>query len=202
MGCQTAIARTIREEKADYILRVKDNQLKLRQDIEDWFAHGDQQQFKAMNMNYAELVSKTSGRIEIRRCWAIADPVAMEHIRHYEGWTDLQSIVRLEREMRLGEKSTRDVAYYITSLANDARRILLATRHHWAIENSFHWVLDVTFREDDSRIRRGDSPQNMAVLRHIALNILKQDQTKSSLKQKRFRAGLDDSFMLKLLSQF
>jgi predicted transposase YbfD/YdcC len=201
IGCQTAIARTIREEKADYILRVKDNQLKLRQDIEDWFVYGDQIQFEGMNMDYVEQVSKTSGRVEIRRCWAITDPIAMEHIRHYEGWTDLQSIIRIERETHLSNKMTRDIAYYISSLANDARRILLATRHHWAIENSLHWVLDVTFHEDDSRIRQGDSPQNMALLRHIALNILKQDQTKSSLKQKRFRAGLDDSFMLKLLSQ-
>ena len=196
MGCQTAIAQTIRDEKADYLLRVKDNQLKLRQDIEDWFVYGDQQHFKDMKIDYSEQVNKTSGRVEIRRCWAIADAVAMEHIRHYEGWADLQTIIRVERETRV-----HDRAYYISSLPNDAQRILEATRYHWAIENRFHWVLDVTFREDDSRIRRGESPQNMALLRHLALNILKRDKTKSSLKQKRFRAGLDDSFMLQLLSQ-
>jgi len=201
MGCQKDIAQTIRDQKADYVLCVKDNQLKLRQDIEDWFVHGDQQQFNGMNMDYFEKISKTSGRVEIRRCWAIADPIAMEHIRHYEGWADLQSIIRVERETRYQQKVSHDIAYYISSLTNDAQRILEATRHHWAIENSFHWVLDVTFREDDSRIRRGDSPQNMAVLRHLALNILKQDMSKSSIRQKRFRAGLDDSFMLQLLSQ-
>lgn len=201
MGCQTEIAQTIRDEKADYILRVKDNQLKLRQDLEDWFVHGDQRQFEGMQMDFFEQVSKTSGRVEIRRCWAIADAVTMEHIRHYEGWADLESIIRLERETHVHDQVRHDIAYYISSLTNDAQRILEATRHHWAIENSFHWVLDVTFREDDSRIRRGDSPQNMAVLRHLALNILKRDQTKSSLKQKRFRAGLDDCFMLQLLAQ-
>lgn len=201
MGCQKDIAQTIRDQKADYVLCVKDNQLKLRQDIEDWFVHGDQQQFNGINMDYFEKISKTSGRVEIRRCWAIADPIAMEHIRHYEGWADLQSIIRVERETRYQQKVSHDIAYYISSLTNDAQRILEATRHHWAIENSFHWVLDVTFREDDSRIRRGDSPQNMAVLRHLALNILKQDMSKSSIRQKRFRAGLDDSFMLQLLSQ-
>lgn len=201
MGCQTKIAQAIRDEKADYILRVKDNQLKLRQDIEDWFAYGDQQDFKQMNCDQYRQVSKTSGRVEIRRCWTIADPVAMEHIRHYEGWADLQTIIRIERKTHVNDTISHDIAYYISSLPNDAKRILEATRHHWAIENSFHWVLDVTFREDESRIRQGDSPQNMAVLRHLALNILKQDTTKSSLKQKRFRAGLDDSFMLKLLSQ-
>ena len=201
MGCQRDIAQTIRDEKADYILCVKDNQANLRQDIEDWFVHGDQQHFTHMKMNYVEEVGKTSGRVEIRRCWAIADPVAMEHIRHYDGWADLQTIIRVERETRVNDKISRDIAYYISSLNNDAQRILEATRHHWTIENSFHWVLDVTFREDDSRIRQGESPQNMAVLRHLALNILKRDHTKSSLKQKRFRAGLDDSFMLQLLSQ-
>lgn len=201
MGCQRDIAQSIRDEKADYLLRVKDNQAKLRQDLEDWFVHADQQAFQEMNMSYHETVSKTSGRVEIRRCWAIADPVAMEHIRHYEGWTDLQTIVRIERETHIAEQATQDTAYYISSLDNDAQRILEASRHHWAIENSFHWVLDVTFREDDSRIRSGDAPQNMAVLRTLALNILKRDTSKGSLKQKRFRASLDDNFLFQLLSQ-
>ena len=148
-----------------------------------------------------ETVNKTSGRVEIRRCWAISDPLAMEHIRHYEGWADLQTIVRVQRETRTGDKTTHDTAYYITSLAHDAQRILAATRHHWAIENSFHWVLDVTFGEDLSRIRIGESAENMAVLRTIALNLLKQDKTKSSLKQKRFRAAMDNSFLWQLLTQ-
>lgn len=125
----------------------------------------------------------------------------MKHIRHYDTWADLQTIIRIERETRVHNKVSYDIAYYISSLPNDAQRILEATQNHWAIENSFHWVLDVTYREDDSCIRQGDSPQNMAVLRLLALNILKRDKTKSSLKQKRFRADLDDSFMLQLLSQ-
>lgn len=201
MGCQTDIAQAICDEKADYLLRVKDNQAKLRQDIEDWFGHGDQQDFHNMPMNYLASVSKTSGRVEIRQCWAIADKIAMEHIRHYDGWTDLQTIVRVQRETRTGDKTTRDTAYYITSLPDDAQRILEATRHHWAIENSFHWVLDVTFGEDLSRIRSGESAENMAVLRTIALNLLKQDNTRSSLKQKRFRAAMDNAFLWQLLTQ-
>lgn len=201
MGCQTDMAQAIRDEKADYLLRVKDNQAKLRQDIEDCFVHGDQQGFQNMTMNYHNAVSKTNGRVEIRQCWAISDPVAMEHIRHYEGWADLQTIVRVQRETRIGDKSTHETAYYITSLPHDAQRILEATRHHWAIENSFHWVLDVTFGEDLSRIRIGESAENMAVLRTIALNLLKQDKTKSSLKQKRFRAAMDNAFLWQLLPQ-
>ncbi|MGJ3238005.1 MAG: ISAs1 family transposase [Anaerolineae bacterium] len=108
MGCQTAISQAIRDEKADYLLCVKDNQSNLRQDIEDRFVHGDQQNFQNMTMNDHETVSKTSGRVEIRRCWAISDPLAMEHIRHYDGWADLQTLVRVQRETRTTEKTTHD----------------------------------------------------------------------------------------------
>jgi len=163
--------------------------------------HGDQQNFQNMFMDYHQTVSKTSGRVEIRQCWAISDPISMDHIRHYEGWTDLKTIVRVERETRTGDKTTQDTAYYITSLVADAQRILEATRHHWAIENSFHWVLDVTFGEDLSRIRVGDSAENMAVLRTIALNLLKQNTFKSSLKQKRFRAAMNNDFLWQLLTK-
>lgn len=200
MGCQTKIAQTIRDEKADYLLRVKDNQSHLKQDLEDWFAYGDSQQFEQMNMDFHQTTNKTSGRIEIRQCWVVRDPLAFEHIRHYDGWTDLNSIVRIQRQRRDGEKLSFDVAYYISSLSCSAAVILEATQHHWAIENSFHWVLDVTFGEDMSRIRTGESAENMAVLRTIALNLLKQDNSKSSLRQKRFRAAMDNDFLFHLLS--
>jgi predicted transposase YbfD/YdcC len=201
MGCQKDIAQTIRDEKADYILRVKDNQAKLKQDIEAWFAYGDDQQFAGMPMDFHQTVHKTSGRIEIRRCWAVSDPLAFEHIRHYDGWADLTSIVRVQRERRIGQQVTHDTAYYISSLPADAARLLQAVQHHWAIENSFHWVMDVTFNEDRSRIRNENSAENMAVLRSIALNLLKRDPSTSSLRQKRFRAAMDNDFLLHLITQ-
>lgn len=154
-----------------------------------------------MTMHYAETIDKDHGRIEIRRCWALDDPLAFEYIRHFEGWTDLTSIVRVQRERRLLDHTETETAYYISSLPADASRILDATRHHWGIENSLHWVLDVTFREDDSRIRIGNAPQNMAVLRHIALNLLKQNPAKASLRRKRLRAALDEDFLEQLLTQ-
>lgn len=200
MGCQTKIAQSIRDEKADYILRVKDNQSKLKQDLVDWFAYGDSQQFADMDMDFHQTTHKTSGRIEIRQCWIVRDPVAFEHIRHYDGWADLNSIVRVQRERRDGQHVSQDTAYYISSLTTSAAAILEATQHHWAIENSFHWVLDVTFGEDLSRIRGGESAENMAALRTIALNLLKQDSSKSSLKQKRFRAAMDNDFLFHLLT--
>jgi predicted transposase YbfD/YdcC len=101
----------------------------------------------------------------------------------------------------LKDKTEQDVAYYITSLPPNARLILDATRKHWSIENSLHWVMAVTFREDDMRIRKGNSAQNMVVLRNIALNILKKDKSKGSLRQKRYKATLNDTFLLKLLEQ-
>jgi predicted transposase YbfD/YdcC len=202
MGCQKNIAQTIRDEKADYLLRVKDNHSKLKQDLEDWFTYGDSQAFVGMRMDFHQTVHKTSGRIEIRRCWAVSDPLAFEHIRHYDGWADLNSIIRIQRERRIGEQFTHETAYYISSLPSDAARLLQATQHHWAIENSFHWVLDVTFSEDRSRIRNEESAENMAVLRSIALNLLKRDPSKSSLRQKRFRAAMDNDFLLHLITQF
>jgi predicted transposase YbfD/YdcC len=201
MGCQKNIAQTIRDEKADYILRVKDNQGHLHQDLQDWFAYADQVQFVQMDYSYREVVNKDHGRLEIRRCWAIGDPLAFEYIRHYDGWADLRSIVRVQRERRIGAKVEQETAYYISSLPSDAAKLLAATRAHWGIENSCHWVLDVTFGEDDSRIRSGDAPQNMAVLRHLALNLLKRDPSKGSLRRKRYQAALDDTFLLKLLAQ-
>lgn len=201
MGCQTAIAQTIRDRGADYILRVKDNQSKLRQDIEDWFVHGDQQAFAGMQMDYHRSVAKTSGRVEVRQCWVVTDPVAFDYIRHYDGWVDLNSLIRIHREVRHGASVTEQTAYYISSLIASAQTLLDATQHHWAIENSFHWVLDVTFREDHARNRTGDSPANMAVLRSIALNLLKRDPSKHSLKQKRFKAAMNNNFLLSLLTQ-
>ena len=113
----------------------------------------------------------------------------------------MQTIVRVERERRFADKVEQETAYYISSLPHCAALLLKAIRSHWGIENSFHWVLDMTFGEDDSRIRTGDSPQNMAVLRHLALNILKKDKSKGSLRQKRSKAALDDTFLSKLLDR-
>jgi len=201
MGCQKAIAQTIRDEKADYVLRVKDNQGHLHQDIQDWFTYADQVDFANLNSTYAEKVNKGHGRIEIRRCWAIADPLAFEHLRHYDGWADLHTIVRVQRERRFNGKLELETAYYISSLPNDAQCILAAIRTHWSIENCCHWILDVIFHEDDSRLRVGNSPQNMALLRHLALNILKADDSKGSLRNKRYKAALDDTFLFSLLAQ-
>ncbi|RPJ23564.1 MAG: ISAs1 family transposase [Planctomycetaceae bacterium] len=139
--------------------------------------------------------------MEIWRCWTIADPVAFEYIRHYEGWADLHSIIRIERERRIADTVERDLHFYISSLPANAPLVLHAVPQHWTVENNLHWVLDVVFREDEARLRSGHAAQNMAVVRHMALNILKRDPSNGSLAQKRYRAALDDAFLLTLLSQ-
>jgi predicted transposase YbfD/YdcC len=201
MGCQKRIAQKIRDKHADYVLCLKGNQGQLLQDVQDWFAYADQAAFQGMTHDYHETLNKDHGRIERRRCWAVADPVAFEYIRHYEGWADLQTIVRIERERHFADHVEQETAYFISSLPPVAARILEATRSHWTVENCCHWVLDVTFGDDASRIRKDNSPQNMALLRTIALNILKQDTSSASLKQKRYRAALDDAFLFQLLTQ-
>ena len=202
MGCQKQIAQAIRDKQAHYLLAVKDNQKQLRQDIQQWFAYADEVDFANMQHDYFRAVNKGHGRIEIRQCWTITDPLAFEYIRHYESWTDISAIVRVQRERRLAERVERKTAYYISSLATSAKTLLNATRQHWSIENSLHWVMDVIFQEDQMRTRKGNSAENLIVLRNIALNILKKDTSRASLRQKRYRAALDDAFLLKLLSRF
>lgn len=199
LGAQTRIAQSIRDEKADYVLRVKDNQGRLHHDLQDWFAYADQVQFADRAHSYAETINKGHGRIEIRRCWAISDPLAFEYIRNYAGWVDLQTIVRVQRERRLADTIETETAYYISSLAANAELLLRAPRYHWAVENSLHWVLDVIFREDEARVRTGHAAHNMAILRQLALNILKKDPSQGSIRSKRYQSALDTTFLEKLL---
>ncbi len=154
-----------------------------------------------MPHDYAQTVNKGHGRIEVRRCWALADPRALEVIRHHDGWAGLQSIVMVERERRDDDQVQQETAYFISSLPADAQLLLYAIRAHWSIENTFHWSLDVTFREDAARLRTGDSAENFAVLPHIVFNLLKRHPAKLSLKRIRLKAALDVHFLFDLISQ-
>ncbi len=199
LNCQKDIARTVIEGQADYVFALKGNHPQLHQDVIDWFDWARQREFRDVHHGFHQTVNKGHGWLEIRRCWALHDPLALESMGHYESWAGLQTVVMVQRERRFADQSQREIAYYLSSLPPDAKRILAATRAHWSVENTFHWTMDVVFGEDASRVRLDKAPENFAVIRHIALNLLKQHPGKQSLKRKRFRAALDDAFLLEIL---
>jgi predicted transposase YbfD/YdcC len=201
MGCQKEIAADIVDQDADYILSLKENHSNLYADVELLFDDLEDSQFTAYEYDYERTVNKGHGRIETRQCWTISDPEVLRYLRGTEEWQKLTSVVKVQAERRTLEKTTVEIRYYLASLAGTARRILDSTRAHWGIENSLHWILDIAFREDECRVRKGFGAQNLATLRHIAVNLLKQEKTaKVGVKSKRLRAGWDEDYLLKVLS--
>jgi predicted transposase YbfD/YdcC len=201
MGCQKEIATTILDQQADYVLALKENQEHLYQDTVDLFRHLEQTPAHGLNTDYVRTVEKDHGRLEIRECWTVTDPQFFPYFRTSQDWPQLQTLVKVRRERRLADKTTLETHYYIASLSGSAPILLNAVRTHWGIENSLHWILDVAFREDDQRLRVGNSPQNFAVLRHIALNLLKHESSlKVGIKAKRLRAAWSEAYLLKVLS--
>jgi predicted transposase YbfD/YdcC len=201
MGCQKEIAADIVDQDADYILSLKENHGNLYADVELLFDDLEESQFTAYEYDYERTINKGHGRIETRQCWTISDPEVLRYLRGTEEWEKLTSVVKVQAERRTLEKTTVEIRYYLASLEGNARRILDSTRAHWGIENSLHWVLDIAFREDECRVRKGFGAQNLATLRHIAVNLLKQEKTaKAGVKSKRLRAGWDEDYLLKVLS--
>jgi predicted transposase YbfD/YdcC len=198
MGCQREIAEQIINKEADYVLSVKGNQSNLEADIRDYFDWALQDKFKQTVYSQYTETNGDHGRLEVRRYYTTRD---IEWLRNKAAWKGVQSIAMVEREREiLGEETTLERSYYLSSLAAEAKVIGKAIRRHWTVENSLHWVLDVGFGEDRSRIRKGNAPQNLATLRHIALNLLKQEKSlKVGMKSKRLKAGWDEAYLLKVL---
>jgi predicted transposase YbfD/YdcC len=202
LGCQTEIAETIVQQGADYVLAVKENQGKLHEDVQDLFAGADEVNFCDVPHDYAREVTKDHGRLEIRECWVFAAAEYLDYVRRAEAWKNLHSVVRICTEVRHEHSMvSRETRYFISSLAGSAQRMIKVVRGHWGIENGLHWVLDVTFREDDCRVRKDHAPENFAVLRHIALNVLNRARNgKDSIKTMRLRAGWDETYLAGLLA--
>jgi predicted transposase YbfD/YdcC len=201
MGCQTEIARQIIDQGGDYLLAVKKNQGNLYEDIALFFDLAQQNSFAKVNHTHHQTVNGGHGRIEKRQCWAISGEDSLSFLRNHDHWAKLQTIVMIQSQRHLDGQVIHESRYFISSLANDARQILNAKRSHWGIENKVHWVLDVAFREDDCRVRQGNASQNFAVLRHMALNLLKHETTaKGGIKAKRLQAAWNDDYLFKVLS--
>lgn len=195
MGCQTAIAQAIMQAGGDYVLAVKDNQPTLLDDIMTCFEE------PAGNRpgTYHRTVDKGHGRIEIRECWAIDAPAIVDHINDYKEWEGLRSVVKVTSERRINGASSLETRYFISSHPAHASDLLTMVRAHWQIENSLHWVLDMAFAEDASRVRKDFAAQNFAVLRRLTLNLLKQDtQYKAGINAKRKIASWNHEFLLSL----
>jgi predicted transposase YbfD/YdcC len=197
MGTQKAIASLIVDRGADWLLALKGNQRELHDDVRTFF--NDPQTIKICTLH--EDIDAGHGRVETRNC-LVTDDIDWLKLRHPE-WVKLRSIVRIQSE-RYNKKTaatSQETRFYITSLPPDAAAILAATRAHWGIENKLHWQLDVTFREDASRMRKDYAARNLALIRKAALNILRMDKTtKASLKRKRIMAAVNHNYRLKLIS--
>jgi len=201
IGTQTKIAKQIIQAEGDYLLAVKQNQGKLYRDLEMLFSYDQQQGFADTPYDYHKEVKKGHGRIDVRECWTTSDPEYLASVGQAHKWANLQSIVMMVRKRILDGEETVKTCFYISSLAADAHRILQATRQHWSIENGLHWVLDIAFNEDRSRVRKEHAPANLAVLRHMAVNLLKQETSaKGGIKAKRLQAGWNEDYLLKVLS--
>lgn len=202
IGCQTAIAAQIVEQKADYVLALKANQGRLYEDTASFFAQARHTQFAGIAHDYHKTVEKGHGRIETRECWVIDPHLWPQHFCTLDDWAGLQAIacIRCQRRLLATNKIESHTSYYITSLAPKAKPILGAKRSHWGIENTLHWTLDISFAEDNNRVRIGAAPANLSTLRHIALNLLKHEKSaKASIKTKRLKCAWDENYLFKVL---
>lgn len=192
MGCQKAIAETIVTAQADYVLALKDNHPNLCEDVKLWL---DTENANGRLPVY-ETIDKDHGRLEIRR-YSLSSEIAW--LTQKPDWAGLQAIGRVESIRTLGDKTSVECRYYLCSFT-DLQRFAEGVRQHWAIENSQHWVLDVQFGEDANRARTDHSAENLALMRRMALNLLRNNgPTKDSLKRRKLRACLNDNYRFKLL---
>ena len=200
IGTQTEIAQTIVDGGGDYLLAVKENQKHLFEDLQWLFETDAQKGFVGVPHSYAKTVNKGHGRLETRECWVIAEEAYLAYVRSRPKWVNLKSLVRIVSKRQRGEKTETQIRYFISSLPADAKLILKAKRSHWQIENQLHWVLDIAFREDHSRVRIGHAAENLATLRHLALNLLKREKTaKGGMHAKRLQAAWDQNYLLQVL---
>lgn len=201
MGTQKEIAADIRHQEADYVLALKNNQKWLYEGVEESFKEGMKTNFKDIEHDYYQTIEKNHGRLETRRYWTISDPDYLKYLDPKGEWKDLKSVGMVEAERIIKGEVSRETRYYLSSRSGEAKEFGQAVRSHWGIENSLHWVLDVDFREDDCRVRQGYAAENFAVLRRLALNLIKREPTfRKSVKGRRLAASWDEKYLLRVLT--
>ena len=199
LNSQTEIAEKVLENDADYLFAIKANWPQLLETIQGLFDYPDEMRW--VEYDYHKTVDDAHGRSEVRECWTTSDPEYLQYITSTTNWPNVQSIGVIEATRSTGEETTVKRRYFISSLASNAEQLLTTARTYWGIENKLHWVLDLAFREDESRVRKDNGPQNFAVLRHIALNLLRGEETAEiSIRAKRKLAGWDNDYLLKVLT--
>jgi len=197
MGCQRDIARKIIDKKADYILALKGNQGTLREDVQLFVHEQKTRGFCDTTVSVDQTVDGDHGRIETRRVTVIHD-VAWLKKRH--DWPGLQGLVVIDSTREIGERTERETRYYLTSSAWRAERLGPMVRDHWGIENSLHWVMDMTFRDDECRIRTKHAPENFVTLKHMAANLARKAPGRDSIRLRLKTAAWDDDYLAKLIA--
>ena len=197
MGCQKNIAQDIIQGDGDYVLALKGNHEKLHKDVALFFEEACKNNFTEVAHEYMETKDEDKGRIEIRRYWVTEK---VDSLSGKQDWENLTTIGMVESERHIKGKVSIEKRYYISSLKSDVKKFSYAARGHWGIENNLHWTLDVSFNEDQCRIRKDNAPENLAVLRHIAVNLLGGEKSvKLGIRNKRLRAGWAENYLIKIL---
>jgi predicted transposase YbfD/YdcC len=193
MGCQKAIAKQITDQGGDYVFSLKGNQETIHEEVKLYW----QDEVLKQEADHYETVEKGHGRIEKRGYWITSDIAWMDAKSE---WPKLKSIGLVESERTIGEESSVERRCYLTSLEADAKEFARAVREHWGVENGLHYVLDISFREDECRVRQGHAAQNFALLRRLALNLLKKDKaSKVGIKARRLKAGWSTHYLESVL---
>lgn len=198
LNTQKEIATLIRQQEADYVLALKANHGTLHTAVREFFDSVRGNRTAGFQLETYQTVDGEHGRIETRNYWHVTAP---EWLPGFADWADLRSLALVEATREVQGKTSTELRYYLSSLPVEVRRLSEAVRGHWAIENSCHWVLDVVLREDDSRVRTGFAAENFALVRRIALNLLQREKTlKRGIQTKRFKAALNERYLLKIIN--